>query len=108
MKKENKTNLIAVRLSDDEVSRLVRLCEDANMARSDLIRMALDDVVIYRVDGFKEFTVQLLRCGNNLNQIARVLNQNPNSAIVECLRTIQQDFSELKNKVSEIGERLCQ
>jgi len=107
MKKENKTNLIAVRLSDDEVSRLVRLCEDADLSRSDLVRMALDDVVIYRVDGFKEFTVQLLKCGNNLNQIARVLNQNPNSAIAECFEAIQNDFSELKDRVSEIGECLC-
>ncbi len=108
MKKENRTNLVGVRLTDEEVSRLVRLCEEADLSRSDLVRMALDDVAIYRVDGFKEFTVQLLRCGNNLNQIARVLNQNPTSSIVECLGVIQQEFSELKKSVSEIGERLCQ
>ncbi len=107
MKKENRANLVGVRLTDDEVSRLVRLCEEADLSRSDLVRMALDEVVIYRVDGFKEFTVQLLKCGNNLNQIARVLNQNPNSSIVECLGAIQQEFSELKKSVSEIGERLC-
>lgn len=107
MKKENRKNLVGVRLTDVEISRLVRLCEEANLPRSDLIRMAIDDVTIYRVDGFKEFTVQLLKCGNNLNQIARVLNQNPNSSIVECLGAIQQEFNELKKSVSEIGEYLC-
>ena len=108
MEKENRANLVGVRLTDKEVSRLVRLCEEADLSRSDLVRMALDEVVIYRVDGFKEFTVQLLKCGNNLNQIARVLNQNPNSSIVECFGAIQQEFFELKKSVSEIGERLCQ
>ena len=107
MNKENRKNLIGFRLTDKEVRLLDGLCEKSNLNRSDVIRILLNGGTVYRVDSFCDFTVQLLRIGNNLNQIARVLNNNPHSNVIEFLPQIQKDFRKLRENVEEVTKIIC-
>lgn len=107
MSKENRKNLIGFRLTDKEVIQLDDMCKKSNLNRSDVIRILLNGGTIYRVDGFCDFTVQLLRIGNNLNQVARVLNYNPYSNVAEYLPQIQKDFKHLRDDVDEVARVIC-
>ena len=61
--------------SEKELEQIKKKVKKSKLTQSEyLLRSALDKNILV-VDGLKEILIELSREGNNLNQIARALNQ---------------------------------
>ena len=66
---------IVIRLSEEELAQIKEKVEQSERANSNIIE-ALTQSNIVNLDGLKEIYPELKRQGNNLNQIAKKLNEN--------------------------------
>ena len=62
-----------------------------------LIKSALDKKIVI-IEGLKEIIVELSREGNNLNQIARKLNEGKEVSLLE--------IKEMKNKLIDLWDKI--
>jgi hypothetical protein len=96
-RKVQRTNTVAVRLTDDEKLDWDLKAHAAGLSISQLVRQAMDKVRITNVGDRSvqiERTRQIAKIGNNLNQIARWINRYKTSAdtveVVTHLISIEQ------------------
>ena len=69
----------AIRLTPSEDYRLKEIKEASGLSESTIIRMALSDIKLVRSKPSKELIILLNKInniGNNINQIAKIANQN--------------------------------
>lgn len=107
-RKVQRTNTVAVRLTDDEKLDWDLKAHAAGLSISQLVRQAMDKVRITNIVDRAvqiERTRQIAKIGNNLNQIARWINRYKTSAdtveVVTHLIAIEQALmamSEIKPK----------
>ena len=74
----NNTRRIHIRVTDEEYAELIRQKEFMHLpSYSDLIRMFINNNVCFTVDyrGLFEVATQIARIGNNINQIAKAVNE---------------------------------
>lgn len=71
-----RNNRVVVHLNDAELSKLEQDTATAGMCREKYIRLALMGITIHPrpPDSYKKVLLQLSAYGNNLNQIAHVVN----------------------------------
>ncbi len=95
----NRENMLRVRFSDQELSELKSLSEQAGMSMSELIRDHLDKLQVRNRQDEKQRVVMLNRINANLNMIARWVNTYRGSAdsieVVTHLLAIERAVKEL-------------
>lgn len=67
---------IVVRLSEEEYQKVKGKIEKAGMKQQEYLIRAILNKPVINTNGLKEIIPELKRQGNNLNQIARKLNEN--------------------------------
>lgn len=67
---------IVIRLSEEELAQLKKKVEQSGKSQQQYIIEALTQKQVINTDGIKEIYPELKRQGNNLNQIAKKLNEN--------------------------------
>lgn len=64
-----------VRLTEQELIDLQKAAADADMSQQEYMRRAVLSAPIQNTEGIKEILPEMKRIGNNLNQIAKALNE---------------------------------
>ena len=101
--KRKRSKVIQVRVSPEEKASFLERCKNAGLTTGDYIRVAcLKQKPLRRVkritlsqELITRFIGLLMRYGNNLNQIARKLNQLHNPA-EEDMRAIHQGLAQIR------------
>ena len=78
----NRTHMVTVRFTDDEIARLNFICDRLNITKAEHIRSSVfrlgENGPVFQIaldsDIARELTAQFGKIGSNLNQIARKLN----------------------------------
>ncbi len=115
-----RTHIVKTRLADEEYADFLRRMEIYDMSQSEYIREAISGATIRPVvvaspindellSALGKLTAEYGRIGNNLNQIARHLNEwrSPYSDMAKELRDAAADLATLKYEVmKKIGDAI--
>ncbi|MDQ7002343.1 MAG: plasmid mobilization relaxosome protein MobC [Ghiorsea sp.] len=94
-----KKHRIQIRLSDEDVAYLYHLNQSCGLSRSEIIRQSFHRVRTWTITdraALAHLNRELARVGNNLNQIARHLNQGHDLDTLAALALIEEDLREIK------------
>lgn len=96
----NRTTIMKFRATEEEASEIRRKAAAAGMTVSRFLRTSAvnSQVVLYNTADIFGLRSDLKRIGNNINQIAMVVNSNR--------AVYQSDVRELKKQFSELSEKL--
>ena len=94
--RKNKTGILTFRVTPDERTQIERQAMLSDKSVSDYIRDSTLKKEIVVIDGLKEFTIELRRIGNNLNQITKAVNSGVYAV----------DLTETKREVQKIWQSL--
>ena len=96
----NRTTIMKFRATEEEASDIRRKAAAAGMNVSRFLRTSAmnSQVVLYNTADIFGLRSELKRIGNNINQIAMVVNSNR--------AVYQSDVRELKKQFSELSEKL--
>ena len=94
---------IVFRVNEDEYEHFLKDVEKAQITKSEYLRNLINNVEIKEKPDreFYNTTQQLIRIGNNLNQIAK----KANSLDFINTKEYQENADELKNLITEIKEK---
>ena len=94
----NRTKVMKFRATEEEAAEIRRKANAAGMTVSRFLRTAAvnSQVVLYNTADLFGLRSELRRIGNNINQIAMVVNSNRS--------VYQSDVRELKKQFSELSE----
>lgn len=90
---------ILIRLTDDEFERVQKLIDKSNLSQQEFCKRAVLGKEIVVVEGFQEFSNELKRIGNNLNQLTKEVHQND-------LRGLFSDFDNLRKELIGVWQSL--
>ena len=98
----NKTTIMRFRAAEEEASEIRRKAAAAGMTVSRFLRTSAvnSQVVLYNTADIFGLRSELRRIGNNINQIAMVVNSN-RSVYQSDVRDLKKQFSELCEKLNE-------
>ena len=98
----NRTTIMKFRAAEEEASEIRRKAAAAGMTVSRFLRTSAVDsqVVLYNTADIFGLRSELRRIGNNINQIAMVVNSN-RSVYQSDVRDLKKQFSELSEKLNE-------
>ena len=96
----NRNTIMKFRATEEEAAEIRRKATAAGMTVSRFLRTSAvnSQVVLYNTADLFGLRSELRRIGNNINQIAMVVNSNRS--------VYQSDVRELKKQFSELSERL--
>lgn len=107
----NRNNILKFRATDEEAAEIRRKAEAAGMSVSKFLRTSAieGNVVLYDTSDLYGLRTDIKRIGNNINQIAMVVNSNRDvfksdiedvqTAFIEIMEIIQQHLAPLNYKV---------
>jgi len=93
-------NLIGFWLNDTEYLSLKNKISSTNRTRSDYLRKCSLDKNITVIPGIRDFTIELKRIGNNLNQITRLANEGSLTIIGDNMKNINEDLRTVWGKLA--------
>ena len=98
----NRTKVMKFRATEEEASEIRRKAAAAGMNVSRFLRTSAvnSQVVLYNTADLFGLRSELKRIGNNINQIAMVVNSN-RSVYQSDVRELKKQFSELSEKLNE-------
>lgn len=98
----NRTTIMKFRAAEEEASEIRRKAVAAGMTVSRFLRTSAvnSQVVLYNTADIFGLRSELRRIGNNINQIAMVVNSN-RSVYQSDVRDLKKQFSELSEKLNE-------
>ena len=98
----NRTTIMKFRATEEEASEIRRKSAAAGMTVSRFLRTSAvnSQVVLYNTADIFGLRSELRRIGNNINQIAMVVNSN-NAVYRNDVRDLKKQFSELSEKLNE-------
>ncbi|WP_455527140.1 plasmid mobilization protein [Huintestinicola sp.] len=98
----NRNIIMKFRATEEEVSDIRRKAAAAGMTVSRFLRTSAvnSQVVLYNTADLFGLRSELRRIGNNINQIAMVVNSN-RSVYQSDVRELKKQFSELSEKLNE-------
>lgn len=98
----NRTTIMKFRATEEEASEIRRKAAAAGMTVSRFLRTSAvnSQVVLYNTADIFGLRSELKRIGNNINQIAMVVNSN-NAVYRNDVRDLKKQFSELSEKLNE-------
>ena len=96
----NRTKVMKFRATEEEASEIRRKAAAAGMSVSRFLRTSAvnSQVVLYNTADIFGLRSEIKKIGNNINQIAMVVNSNR--------AVYQSDVRELKKQFSELSEKL--
>lgn len=94
-----RNNSIGIWLSDRELESLKARISKTPLSQSAFIRKCLLERQMTVIPGIRELTIEIKRIGNNLNQIARAVNEGS-------LKIISSDFKYIKDDLKAVWEKL--
>lgn len=101
---KTRTNQVTFRASDKEKEQIQKKIEQSKISQQDyLLRCALKKKIIV-VEGVNELNSELRRIGNNLNQIAKALNQNKILGANDRLDEIDKEMKKLWQLSSQLTQ----
>ena len=106
----NRTHMVTVRFTDDEIARLNYICDRLNITKAEHIRSSVFRLgengpvfqIALDIDTARELTAQFGKIGSNLNQIARKLNSGEEAdneirnAINDCISDMNERLGALR------------
>ena len=98
----NRTTIMKFRATEEEAAEIRRKANAAGMTVSRFLRTAAvnSQVVLYNTADIFGLRSELKKIGNNINQIAMVVNSN-RSVYQSDVRELKKQFSELSEKLNE-------
>ena len=98
----NRNTIMKFRATEEEAAEIRRKANAAGMTVSRFLRTAAvnSQVVLYNTADIFGLCSELKRIGNNINQIAMVVNSN-RSVYQSDVREMKKQFSELSEKLNE-------
>ena len=98
----NRTTIMKFRATEEEASEIRRKANAAGMTVSRFLRTAAvnSQVVLYNTADIFGLRSEIKKIGNNINQIAMVVNSN-RSVYGNDIRDLKKQFSELSEKLNE-------
>ena len=98
----NRPTIMKFRAAEEEASEIRRKAAAAGMTVSRFLRTSAvnSQVVLYNTADIFGLRSELRRIGNNINQIAMVVNSN-RSVYQSDVRDLKKQFSELSEKLNE-------
>ena len=93
-------NLIGFWLNDTEYLSLKNKISSTNRTRSDYLRKCSQGKNITVIPGIRDFTIELKRIGNNLNQITRLANEGSLTIIGDNMKNINEDLKTVWGKLA--------
>lgn len=103
-KKPNRTKAkqIAFRMTDKEYEKLMQLVARSGKTQQEFLTTAILNTTVTNLDGLKEVVPEMKRLGNNLNQIAKKLNEGAGATITK------SQWAELVEGYGEVWQQLKQ
>lgn len=89
MANKTRPKQVVIRLTDEEFSMLQNKVKRAGSNQQEFCRLAILGKEIKNTDGIKEVVPHLSHIGNNLNQIAKRLNQSNTINTAELSQTLK-------------------
>ena len=98
----NRNTIMKFRATEEEAAEIRRKANAAGMTVSRFLRTAAvnSQVVLYNTADIFGLRSELKRIGNNINQIAMVVNSN-RAVYQSDVRELKKQFSELSEKINE-------
>ena len=98
----NRTTIMKFRATEEEAAEIRRKANAAGMTVSRFLRTAAvnSQVVLYNTADLFGLRSEIKKIGNNINQIAMVVNSN-RSVYQSDVRELKKQFSELSEKLNE-------
>ena len=98
----NRNTIMKFRATEEEASEIRRKAAAAGMTVSRFLRTAAvnSQVVLYNTADIFGLRSEIKKIGNNINQIAMVVNSN-RSVYGNDIRDLKKQFSELSEKLNE-------
>ena len=98
----NRTKVMKFRATEEEASEIRRKATAAGMTVSRFLRTSAvnSQVVLYNTADIFGLRSEIKKIGNNINQIAMVVNSN-RSVYQSDVRELKKQFSELSEKLNE-------
>ena len=98
----NRTTIMKFRATEEEAAEIRRKANAAGMTVSRFLRTAAvnSQVVLYNTADIFGLRSEIKKIGNNINQIAMVVNSN-RSVYQSDVRELKKQFSELSEKLNE-------
>lgn len=101
-----KNCIITARVTKGERKKILYKADLMNVSISQFVRMALKKNEITIVPGMDEVVYQMLKVGNNINQIACILNTNGTYPEIRAINELTEEFGEIKEEIKKIGEKI--
>ena len=86
-------------LTQEELEGLKTRISNTNLNQSTYIRKSILDKNIIVIPGIRDFTIEIKRIGNNLNQITRLANEGS-------IKILGNDLSDIKEDLKKVWEQL--
>lgn len=98
----NRTTIMKFRATEEEAAEIRRKANAAGMTVSRFLRTSAvkSQVVLYNTADIFGLRSELKKIGNNINQIAMVVNSN-RSVYQSDVRELKKQFSELSEKIND-------
>ena len=98
----NRTTIMKFRATEEEAAEIRRKANAAGMTVSRFLRTSAvnSQVVLYNTADIFGLRSEIKKIGNNINQIAMVVNSN-RSVYQSDVRELKKQFSELSEKLNE-------
>ena len=98
----NRTTIMKFRATEEEAAEIRRKANAAGMTVSRFLRTAAvnSQVVLYNTADIFGLRSEIKKIGNNINQIAMVVNSN-RSVYQSDVRELKKQFSDLSEKLNE-------
>src|SRR5680860_1431586 len=93
-------------LTKDELESLKMRISNTNLNQSAYIRKSILDKNITVIPGIRDFTIELKRIGNNLNQITRMANEGSLTIIGDNMKNINEDLGSVWEKLAETLKKI--
>jgi len=94
MAEENREYKITFRVTKEELEKIEGKITKSKLARSDYIRQSVLDKKIVVVEGLVEYSNELRRIGNNINQLTKAFHEGKDIQANEKLEEIQKELIE--------------
>lgn len=93
-------------LTQRELESLKSKISDTNFSQSAYIRKCILEKNITVIPGIRDLIIELKRIGNNLNQIARAVNEGSLKVINDDLKDIEYDLKAVWVKLNEALKKI--
>jgi len=97
---------LGIWLTQEELEGLKMRISNTNLNQSAYIRKSILDKNITVIPGIRDFTIELKRIGNNLNQITHLANEGSLTIIGDNLKNINEDLGSIWEKLAETLKKI--